>query len=84
MKFVKITAAVSIGVFLAFVSLVATMVRDILKHEAEAEPYEWYDLDPEEDHDPATTTSDATVIDLRGRTFKFDPETHTYKITGDK
>jgi hypothetical protein len=83
MKFVKIVAATTIAITVTFVTFVAVTVRNILKQEDEAEPYEWYDWDDEEDHDPpkgTSTESDAKVIDLRGRSYKFNPQTKTYQI----
>jgi hypothetical protein len=84
MKFLKITAATTVALLSVFVTFVAVTVRNILKAEDEAEPYEWYDLDEMEDHDPPSTESDATVIDLRGRSYKFNPTTKTYQIINNK
>ena len=85
MKFVKIVAATTIAVFVTFVAFVAATVRNILKQQSEAET--WEDWDEMEDHDPpqgTATESDATVIDLRGRSYKFNPTTKTYQIINDK
>ena len=82
MKFLKIVAATTVALLTVFVAFVAATVRNIMKAEVEAEDA-WEDWDPQEDHDPpkgTSTESDATVIDLRGRSYKFNPQTKTYQI----
>jgi hypothetical protein len=83
-KFLTIFFATTVALVMAFAAYIAAAVRGVLKHQDEVDPYEWYDWDDEEDHDPAPTTSDATVYDLRGRAYRFNQSTKHYEIFNDK